>query len=486
MKNKLKLFVLLYVLSVLLVSLFSGCVPKHSSLKIDSVTYCPSHTEEGDFVTFELTIESEKQPPISDYYVFTYIDGNLFNKTKGKQLAKSDKTESLSLIKEWKALSGKHTVKFVIKAHNKVINTRTITLSVKHVPQGKLVWKLHPGDHSYLAPLVCNDKIVFYSSTTVYCLSPDNGKLLWKRNFITDSDNKNPNGIIATVGYNRKIYISLHDKGVKKNSAVSTLYCLDINNGKTLWKKRIYDGIAFDIRPYSNNIYVTVFYEDIFGPIPDKTLYCFDSKNGNLIWKKNFYRVGQFPFQAFNGKLFISVQDKTLSTTYIACFDAKNGALLWKKSVGDLPSLSLSAADNGKLFFVSSDLDYITAMDDKGDLMWKKKIINSANYVISAFNGKLYVSALNSFYCMDERNGNVIWQYVRKNCDFASLANGRENLYVRVICRYFDYLLCIDEKTGKLRWKFSTKDTISAPVFYNGKVYFGSDNGYAYCVEGGK
>lgn len=43
---------------------------------------------------------------------------------------------------------------------------------------------------------------------------------------------------------------------------------------------------------------------------------------------------------------------------------------------------------------------------------------------------------------------------------------------------------CIDVETGKELWTYTTGGPIRvAPTFYSGKLYFGSDDGYAYCIK---
>ena len=43
---------------------------------------------------------------------------------------------------------------------------------------------------------------------------------------------------------------------------------------------------------------------------------------------------------------------------------------------------------------------------------------------------------------------------------------------------------CLDAATGEIRWSFITGGPVRvAPTLANGKVYFGSDDGYAYCVN---
>ena len=72
-----------------------------------------------------------------------------------------------------------------------------------------------------------------------------------------------------------------------------------------------------------------------------------------------------------------------------------------------------------------------------------------------------------------------------------SMRNFDPAFFVTVVgdCVYFgssidDAVHCLEVKTGKERWVFDTEGPVRLPPsWYQGKVYFGSDDGYAYCVD---
>ena len=47
-----------------------------------------------------------------------------------------------------------------------------------------------------------------------------------------------------------------------------------------------------------------------------------------------------------------------------------------------------------------------------------------------------------------------------------------------------DNVYALDTRSGKTKWTFRAEGPVRfAPVFYEGKIYFGSDDGYAYCLD---
>src|SRR5581483_8649746 len=70
-------------------------------------------------------------------------------------------------------------------------------------------------------------------------------------------------------------------------------------------------------------------------------------------------------------------------------------------------------------------------------------------------DGVIYVSAPDNAWAMDARDGTILWHYYWKTRGGTHTGNRglgmwRNNLYLEV---HDDYLICLDAKTGKEKWK---------------------------------
>ncbi|HAL64387.1 MAG TPA: hypothetical protein DCP10_02325, partial [Bacteroidales bacterium] len=96
--------------------------------------------------------------------------------------------------------------------------------------------------------------------------------------------------------------------------------------------------------------------------------------------------------------------------------------------------------------------------------------------------GKIYFgSDSHYFFCLDARNGSVIWQF----------KTGRE---IRSTAAVLDGLLwfgsfdhhvyCLNSSNGRLRWSFKTKDWVfSSPAVLNGTLYISGIDGNIYGLD---
>ena len=54
--------------------------------------------------------------------------------------------------------------------------------------------------------------------------------------------------------------------------------------------------------------------------------------------------------------------------------------------------------------------------------------------------------------------------------------------YVYFVDDYF--LICLNRQTGKKVWSYETDDYVgSSPAVVDGKIYFGSTDGWLYCIK---
>ena len=88
-------------------------------------------------------------------------------------------------------------------------------------------------------------------------------------------------------------------------------------------------------------------------------------------------------------------------------------------------------------------------------------------------------------------SGPAKWDAYSGNKDLQSMRNFDPAFFVTSVGKdvYFgssvdNAVHCLDAETGKERWVFFTDSAVRfPPTFSNGRLYFGSDDGHAYCID---
>jgi len=156
-------------------------------------------------------------------------------------------------------------------------------------------------------------------------------------------------------------------------------YCLNRNNGKTIWKKEA-------PRPRKEKLDNRNNYASPSAVIDDKMIYVFFGDygllaydyQGNEIWKhplgpfNNEYGMGASPILVDN-KL-ILVVDQTVNS-YIIAIDKKNGEEIWKKSrpeatTGHSTPISYQAENGEKQILVPGSFLLIAYSAESGEKIW--------------------------------------------------------------------------------------------------------------------
>ena len=345
----------------------------------------------------------------------------------------------------------------------------------------KTVWEKRLDSPIYSSPLLEHGNIFIGSEgNVIYCLNAENGNVIWKQSIGPAYSNNSAIRLHSSPAvYQDKIYIHVYDQSKEY------LVCLNSENGNLLWKKVVLnippDAPYFPM-PYSS----PATYNGKVYLISSSYIYCFDAKNGKTIWKyKTESPINYFPV-FYQNKLCTTLY----GTKYIGCFDAENGKLIWKCKLNErasdfFPNFRV-AIDNGRVYALSP-YNMVYCIDpENGSLLWKKKVasdlIPSFSSMVSQ-SGKLYIAINDKLYCLDAESGNLIWTYkATPDCFSSPITVRSKQIYLG---SNSGALYCINEETGTLLWKFKTENVIaSKPLVYEGKIYFGTEGGYVYCISG--
>ena len=230
----------------------------------------------------------------------------------------------------------------------------------------------------------------------------------------------------AAVGKNGLIYFGSEDP---------IFYAYDIQTAKLRWTFKMSCGVrASPTIDEDGTVYI--------GSL-DGNVYALHGETGKLKWK--YHTQGDFQSSVAigsNGLIYVGCRDSN-----VYAFDSKTGLPKWTYLTGYALSSSPALSPEGILYIGGED-HFLYALDSNtGDLIWKQE----KDFVItsSAAIGK---------------NGLVYW-----NCG--------------------PQLLALEAKTGKVRWKFTNKETIgymkgSPSIGSDGTVYSGAGDGYFYAFNG--
>lgn len=370
----------------------------------------------------------------------------------------------------------------------------------------RLNWKFETGGRIYSSPVIDGDLVYFGSGDSCfYAVNKATGKQSWC--FRTK----------GAIHSSPEIYKNL----VYFGSTDGNLYALNKTTGVQVWKFTSESEKLLDIWDYylsSPNIYMG----DLYWGSGDGNLYAIDALSGVLKWK--FQSGGMIHADpAFEGeKVYIG----NFSGDFFA-LNCTDGTVVWKfKTIGDtyFPNGEVqkgAVIDSGIVYFGSRDYN-IYALDTKtGRGHWNMK--EQGSWIIATplvYNQNIYfgTSDTHRFYCLNKKNGEIIWKLALPMRVYGSA----------IVNNGIIYLGCFDGKmrgveaaTGKIAWVFQTdaskqnynqvyktngtfidgfelygKDyleserlihtlgsILSTPAIDNGNIFFGSSDGALYSVK---
>ena len=329
------------------------------------------------------------------------------------------------------------------------------------------VWSTYvPGGGIVGSGVHYGDGIIFPGSFESHQMALDakTGKILW--------DTETKSAMLFSGSY-------YEGKFFRGGTHDNTLYCFNATTGDILWifNPNTQEGY-FSIGPATA-------YGMVYELNRDGFLYALNAETGEVVWQYKGPGPLVFPGNPTiaDGKIYATTgQEMSYSSeqsdSEFACLDAFTGKVIWKLPVEAFAPRESVAIAYGNLYFIPGDvtrsvdtesgeeyetINQIWAIGTKSWPMYRHDPAHSAS-------GQSGPGALS-----------LLWNFTTQGAVVSSpsLVNGKV---------YFGsqdkFVYCLNARTGKFIWKFQTTDRIkSSPAVVDGKVFIGPDDGTIYCLN---
>ncbi len=379
----------------------------------------------------------------------------------------------------------------------------------------RVVWRFQPQvERCWIAcsPQVDDSRVyiavvfpsAFGSSGAVYCLDRNNGKEIWM--FNDGGDMKDVFSSPCLAG--GRVYIG---EGFHRD-ADCKLYCLDAATGKKLWDFTTTSHVESTPCVSGNKVY--------FGA-GDDGLFCLDAATGKRIWHLPGLHVDANPLVIDNRLYCGSGVGDSYKETVLFCLDADTGQEKWRMPV-DLPVWGMPAVQGEYLYAALGNGNFLFSADQlekaekpagamlcleraSGARVWRYDVRDGVLVRPCVDETHVWFAARDRHcYCLDRRNGNLLWKTELGSAVVASPAlvgyGASKSLYVASSDGLVSHL---DPRTGKVIWAFDvTKDAEQSATLFSSprveplkdsqgesrRIWFGCGlseftRGIVYCLE---
>lgn len=298
----------------------------------------------------------------------------------------------------------------------------------------------------------------------------DKAKIVWKLDMIKDLK-VNPDGLQGSLSICSPLVVEdllfvvtghgvSHDGKVPNPDAPSFI-AVDKNSGKVVWQdhspgQNIMDGQWASPAAAKVNGQWHVYF-----PGGDGWMYAFEAKTGKLVWK----------FDCNPKKAVFRPGGRGTKNYFV------NTPVIWENKLYIATGREPDTQGNGEGHLWCIDITKTPKSGDKdlspvGDNFDPKAEVNKDSGLVWHFGGPV----------VPKPQGAGREYIFGRSVSTAAIHDGL--LYVAEVAGYLD---CLDAHTGKKYWESDLKaNTWSSPVYADGKVYMGSDDGSMFVFTHGK
>jgi outer membrane protein assembly factor BamB len=341
-----------------------------------------------------------------------------------------------------------------------------------------LRWKFSSNSGVVSTPIIVRERVYFGSQDkNVYCINSRDGRLIWK--FMTTARIKSSPAVV-----NGKVFIGPDD---------GYIYCLDAKNGSLLWSTYAggyieahfagMTGIRSSPIISGNRVFV--------GSL-DTNLYCLDVNSGDIVWTyKTEGYITSSPAVS-EGAVYVTSQEPSSGTLYKL---SSNGTLIWKLDIpyvietdrGTDLHASPTVAD-GMVFVATNKWNYYGINATTSEIEWTYAIAGGSEgvsgYLVGTptyYCGELYIVEMFFITSLNASNGEVLWKSWLGTELYTTPTHADRKIYLTTDRRF---LYVLNSTNGdKISFFDTGSNSWSAPSVYEGRVYFGCNDGNIYCLD---
>lgn len=235
----------------------------------------------------------------------------------------------------------------------------------------------------------------------------------------------------------------------------------------------------------------------------DSNVYCLDRDTGAVIWKfpadsvqevQALYGIKTYNVNWFEGNIgllsdgtLLAPNDNYLVYSLDRATGRKGTVYLSDEMVWSLPSLNLNT---GRLFFASDNqiLQNVYAYDLSGKRQWLSGSFGSvaATSMLTSISpkGAILVGGFDGFLrAFAQDSGKLLWKFGTKDHIYGSPAQLSDGTIIQPSTD--GTLYALDPATGKVKWEFDTLEPIRSSPAVDGadNIYFGGGDGKLYCIN---
>jgi len=275
---------------------------------------------------------------------------------------------------------------------------------------GEKIWGKKCNSLDY--PIFIEDIVLINDTNIVKALSIENGNEIW-------SFSKHSNIFGQPIYYNDKIYFASYNLNTDtlsygNDDYTKIIYALNLENGKTEWKKEI---LGFQ----KENIINFICGNELVYIKNNVGIKALNYETGKTVFEKNFGSNKISSLITFsNGVLYCTSEKVNKKVTaynhydkYLNIIDGQNGDIIWMKKIS--PEYKMTISKN--YIYLLEEYDNVCLLYKlnavNGKIIWLHKIEetnykNSNKPTISKDN--IYVTTNNNLYSIDKYNGDITWE----------------------------------------------------------------------------